>query len=209
MPNPGIARVDISGLVLAGGQGSRMGGVDKGLLVHQGQTLVQRALQRLAPQVGPLMISANRHLEDYARLGVPVWPDERTGFAGPLAGFFAGLSRCTTPWLVTVPCDSPDFPLDLVARLADAVIAQDADLAMPVVNSDEGLRRQPVFCLLRVDLLPSLRAFVDAGGAKIAAWALNQRHATVSFDNASAFANANSPSDLAALAAAASPPTAS
>ena len=125
-----IDRGDITGLILAGGRGSRMGGVDKGLQNHQGLPLALHALMRLAPQVGHAMINANRNLGAYEAMGVPVWPDGLADFAGPLAGFLVGLERCETPWLVTVPCDSPGFPEDLVLRLAAAAQAQGAELAM-------------------------------------------------------------------------------
>jgi molybdopterin-guanine dinucleotide biosynthesis protein A len=109
---------DVTGLVLAGGRGSRMGGVDKGLQNHRGVPLALHALLRLQPQVGALMVNANRNLGAYEAFGAPVWPDPIDGFVGPLAGFLAGLERCETPWMVTVPCDSPAFPEQLVERLA-------------------------------------------------------------------------------------------
>src|SRR5947209_14549865 len=124
-----IARDDITGLVLAGGRGSRMGGVDKGLQPHRGMPLAMQALLRLAPQVGALMINANRNLGAYESMGVPVWPDALPDYAGPLAGFLAGLERCETPYLVTVPCDSPLFPPDLVERLLAALERDDAEIA--------------------------------------------------------------------------------
>ena len=120
--NP-IAREDITGLVLAGGRGSRMGGVDKGLQDHRGIPLALHALRRLQPQVGTAMLSANRNLPDYEAMGVPVWSDSIEGYAGPLAGLLTGLEHARTDWLVTVPCDTPDFPSDLVDRLAEAAAA--------------------------------------------------------------------------------------
>ena len=120
---------DITGLILAGGRGSRMGGVDKGLQNHQGVPLAMHALLRLSPQVGEIMVNATRNLGAYESMGVPVWPDTLSDYAGPLAGFLTGLERCETPYLVTVPCDSPLFPHDLVARLAQALDANDAQVA--------------------------------------------------------------------------------
>ena len=120
---------DITGLILAGGRGSRMGGVDKGLQNHQGVPLAMHALLRLSPQVGEIMVNANRNLGAYESMCVPVWPDTLSDYAGPLAGFLTGLERCETPYLVTVPCDSPLFPHDLVARLAQALDANDAQVA--------------------------------------------------------------------------------
>ena len=131
-----IAARDITGLVLAGGQGTRMGGADKGLLPLAGRSLAWHALERLRPQVGSLAISANRNLQDYRALGVPVWPDLETGgaaFPGPLGGMLAGLSACPTEWLMVVPCDAPFFPQDLVARLAAGIAAQESGSALMAV----------------------------------------------------------------------------
>jgi molybdopterin-guanine dinucleotide biosynthesis protein A len=125
-----IAATDITGLVLAGGRGTRMGGVDKGLQSHLGLPLALHTLLRLQPQVGAVMINANRNLAAYEAMGAPVWPDALPDYPGPLAGMLAGLEHCETPWLLTVPCDTPGFPHDLAARLAQAAAAQDADIAM-------------------------------------------------------------------------------
>ena len=125
-----IERTHITGLILAGGRGSRMGGVDKGLQNHLGLPMAMHALMRLAPQVGEIMINANRNLGAYESMGVPVWPDSLPDYAGPLAGFLTGLERCETQWLLTVPCDTPLFPLDLAQRLAAAADAHDAEIAM-------------------------------------------------------------------------------
>ena len=156
---------EITGLVLAGGRGSRMGGIDKGLQNFAGVPLALHTLLRLQLQVGEAMVNANRNLAAYESFGVPVWPDGLADFAGPLAGFLVGLEHCETPWLVTVPCDSPRFPQDLVARLAAAASREDAEIAMASAREADGqLRAQPVFCLLRVDLLESLVRFTHAGG---------------------------------------------
>ena len=178
----------ITGLVLAGGRGTRMGGVDKGMQDFHGQPLAQHALERLRPQVGTLMLSANRHLADYAALGVPVWPDADVEFAGPLAGMLAGLAHCTTPYLATVPCDAPLFPLDLVACLA----AVQADIVVATAPDESGVQRlQPVFCLLRTDLRDSLAAFLAAGGRKVGQWMAQHHCVRVPFGDAQAFFNAN------------------
>ena len=126
----------ITGLVVCGGRGTRMGGVDKGLQNYNGMPLALHALMRLSPQVGHLMINANRNLAAYESLGAPVWPDPVGDFAGPLAGWQAGLERCETPFLVVVPCDSPHFPTDLVPRLAAALVREDADIAMACTQED-------------------------------------------------------------------------
>jgi len=190
----------ITGLVLAGGRGTRMGGVDKGLQPHRGLPLARHALERLRPQVGALLVNANRHLDTYRAWGVGVVTDAQADFAGPLAGMLAGLEAAQTPWLVTVPCDTPGFPADLVARLAAAAQAEGADLALAATREADGsLQPQPVFCLLRTALAPSLRAFLGAGQRKIDRWTAQHRGATVVFDDAGAFFNANTLDELAAL----------
>jgi molybdopterin-guanine dinucleotide biosynthesis protein A len=189
----------ITGLVLAGGRGSRMGGVDKGLQQHGGMPLVMHALTRLGHQVGQVMINANRNLGAYESFGVPVWPDAVPDYAGPLAGFQVGLEHCETPWLVTVPCDSPLFPDDLVARLAAAVVEHDAEIAMAATREDGVLQVQPVFCLLKTELLESLVKFTQSGQRKIDKWTALHRCIEVPFDDAHAFANANTPDELRQL----------
>jgi molybdopterin-guanine dinucleotide biosynthesis protein A len=189
-----MQRDAVTGLILAGGRGSRMGGVDKGLQTLRGAPLVRHALDRLAPQVGPLMISANRHLHIYAGFGVPVWPDEPPDYAGPLAGFLAGLSHCTTPWLMTAPVDTPRFPADTVARLAAVAV----DIAVPV-TMDDGRRRQPAFCLMRTALRDDLAEFVRGGGRKIDDWLGRHAVVEVPFDDVAAFFNANTLDELGRL----------
>jgi molybdopterin-guanine dinucleotide biosynthesis protein A len=190
----------ITGLVLAGGRGTRMGGVDKGLQPHRGLPLARHALERLRPQVGALLVNANRHLDTYRAWGVGVVADAQADFAGPLAGMLAGLEAAQTPWLVTVPCDTPGFPADLVARLTAAAQEEDTDVAIAATHEADGsLQPQPVFCLLRTALAPSLRAFLDAGQRKIDRWTVQHRCATVIFDDADAFFNANTLDELAAL----------
>ena len=200
--NPGI-----TGLILAGGRGSRMGGTDKGLQNFHGLPLALQTLMRLQLQSLPLqevLINANRNLAAYESLGVAVWPDSIDGFAGPLAGFQTGLERCETPLLLTVPCDTPLFPLDLVERLYTAMNAQNADIAMAAATEADGtVRPQPVFCLLKTDLLESLVKFTQGGGRKIDAWTGQHRCAIVPFDlpgdSTQAFANANTLAELQQL----------
>jgi len=201
-----ISPDDITGLVLAGGRGSRMGGVDKGLQNHLGMPLALHALLRLTPQVGHLMINANRNLGAYDSMGVPVWPDAGAGgaaggsdYPGPLAGFLAGLEHCETPYLVTVPCDTPNFPVDLVARLAAALVAEDAEMAMAATLEHGQVQTQPVFCLMAATLIESLVVFTQSGQRKIDRWTGAHRCATVVFDDAAAFANANTPDELQQL----------
>jgi molybdopterin-guanine dinucleotide biosynthesis protein A len=193
--------VEVTGLILAGGRGSRMGGVDKGLQNFRGMPLALQTLMRLQPQVGEVLVNANRNLAAYESLGVPVWPDALPDFAGPLAGFLTGLEHCETPWLVTVPCDTPLFPLDLVERLAQAVVADDAEIAMAAAPEQDGqLRAQPVFCLLKRELLESLVRFTHGGGRKIDAWTAQHRTVQVAFDRPGddprAFFNANTLGEL-------------
>ena len=195
-----VPHPDITGLVLAGGRATRMGGVDKGLQPHRGVPLARHALERLRPQVGALLVNANRHLETYRAWGVDVMPDAQADFAGPLAGLLAGLRAARTPWLVSVPCDTPGFPTDLVARLAAAAQAEGAAIAVAATREPDGrLQPQPVFCLLRTALAESLQAFLDGGQRKIDRWTAQHRCATVVFDDADAFFNANTLEELAAL----------
>ena len=199
-----LNKQDITGIILAGGRGSRMGGVDKGLQLFNGMPLVKNALALLKPQVGTLLVNANRNLNTYEALGVPVLTDDLADFAGPLAGFLAGLAHCTTPYLMTAPCDTPCFPADLVARLSETLVLENADIAMASSPDDTGkLCHQPVFCLIKRELLTSLQVFTDGGGRKIGAWAAQHRLARVPFnlahDNPKAFYNVNTLADLQQL----------
>jgi len=194
-----LDRALITGLVLAGGRGSRMGGVDKGLQLHAGVPLALHAIRRLMPQVGTVMLSANRHLDQYAEFGVPVWPDDTDERPGPLAGFLSGLTHCATRYLVTVPCDAPNFPTDLVTRLATELIAQQASIAIAATRAGDGLQLQPVFCLMTSDLQDDLRAYLQSGQRQVERWATQHHCATVLFDEVTAFANANTPQELQQL----------
>ena len=193
----------ITAVILAGGRGSRMGGVDKGLQNFNGVPLALHTLLRLSPQVGDVMINANRNLAAYESFGVPVWPDSTSmgDFAGPLAGFLTGLERCETPYLLTVPCDTPLFPHDLVARLADAFEEQSADFAVASAPEEDGqTRAQPVFCLMGTHMLESLHHFTQSGGRKIDAWTAQHKVVHVPFnlpgDDVHAFFNANTLAEL-------------
>ncbi len=191
-----IDKQDITGLILAGGRGSRMGGADKGLQNYRGMPLATHALMRLAPQVGEVMVNANRNLGAYESMGVPVWPDTLADYAGPLAGFLTGLERCETSYLVSVPCDSPLFPLDLVARLAQALEAAGAEIAMAATLENGVLQVQPVFCLMKAEVMESLVQFTHNGQRKIDKWTALHRCVEVRFDDAQAFANANTADEL-------------
>ena len=197
--------LSITGLILAGGRGARMGGVDKGLQNFNGTPLTLHTLMRLQMQdaatLSELMVIANRNLSAYESFGVQVWPDSTDGFAGPLAGFLTGLERCETDLLLTVPCDSPLFPLNLTQRLLDALIAEDAEIAVAAAKEEDGsVRAQPVFCLMRVSLLESLVKFMQTGGRKIDAWTAQHKTVLVPFDtddvDPRAFFNANTLEEL-------------
>jgi molybdopterin-guanine dinucleotide biosynthesis protein A len=187
---------DVTGLILAGGRGSRMGSVDKGLQAFRGKPMVQYALDRLSPQVASILINANQNLDVYKEFGMPVFSDEIEGFAGPLAGLQTGLLHCKTPFLASVPCDSPFFPLDLVSRLKDAILAQDADIAVAVTGSAGQTQPHPVFCLVRTALLPHLNEFLQSGQRKIDKWYANLKLATVHFGDDAAFSNINTKDEL-------------
>jgi len=188
--------IEVTGIVLAGGQGSRMGGVDKGLQPFRGKPMVAHAIERFAPQVDELLINANRNPEAYARFGHRVIADEIAGFAGPLAGFERGLAHASGALVATVPCDSPFLPLDLVARLRTALEAAGADLAV----AKTGAQAHPVFCLMRRSVHPSLVGFLARGERKIDRWYGALRVAEVAFDDeADAFLNINTRDELASL----------
>ena len=190
-----IARTDITGVVFAGGQGRRMGGVDKGLVELDGRALVAHVIERLAPQVRTLVINANQNCERYAAFGYPVVADVIPGFAGPLAGLHAAMAAATTPYVATSPCDSPFLPHDLVARLAAAFAETSVDLA--VARTFE--QPHPVFSLVRTDVRPHLETFLRGGGRKIDAWYATLRTTDVRFDDeADAFRNINTAAELAA-----------
>jgi len=188
-----MKRQAVTGLILAGGRGLRLGGVDKGLQPWRGTPLVDHALARLAPQVGGVMISANRNVADYATRGVRVLADASDDFPGPLAGILAGLRAAATPWLAVVPCDSPRLPADLVERLAGGIEGR----AGAVVRRADG-RLEPVCCLLSTTLADDLVRYLAEGGRKVEGWIAGHA-APVRFDrpeDATAFANLNTPDDL-------------
>lgn len=187
---------DITGLVLAGGRGTRMGSVDKGLQDFGGRPMVLHVIERLLPQVSELHINANQNLETYRAMGYPVSEDAVGGFAGPLAGLHSGLLHCRTPWLVTAPCDSPYLPLNLVEQLKASLHSAGADLAVPVTVEGGVRQPHPVFCLVRTDLLPHLTAFLEGGGRKVDAWYSSLCVVEVPFTDASAFRNINTMAEL-------------
>jgi len=186
----------VTGVILAGGQGRRMGGVDKGLRELRGKPLIAWVLERFAPQVDEVLINANQNLDVYARFGPRVISDEIGGFAGPLAGLQRGLGEASHPLVATVPCDSPFLPSDLVARLAAAMQAAQAQLAV----ARTGQQPHPVFCLCRRDVAPHLTRFLADGGRKIDAWYATLAVVEVAFDDEpDAFSNINTPEELRAF----------
>ena len=185
-------KAGITGLILAGGRGSRLGGVDKGLVDWRGRPLIAHVMERLRPQVDRILISANRNQQRYAAFG-PVVADRTNDFAGPLAGLQAGLAACTTPLLVCVPCDAPGLPLDLVFRLFTALTGNGADIA--VAQTVDGL--QPTFLLCRSEIAAKLDAWLTSGRRKVADWLDEVQAAHVAFADAAPFANFNTPEDLA------------
>jgi molybdopterin-guanine dinucleotide biosynthesis protein A len=188
--------IEVTGVVLAGGQGSRMGGIDKGLQVFRGRPFVGHVIERIAPQVDELLINANRNPEAYARFGYPVVADEIEGFAGPLAGFERGLAHAKGELVVTVPCDSPFLPSDLVKRMREALAARNADLAV----AKTGDQAHPVFSLMRRSVHASLREFLSKGQRKIDRWYAALAVVEVAFDDEpEAFVNINTPAELSGL----------
>lgn len=192
----------ITGLVLAGGRGARMGGADKGLQMLQGEALALHVMRRLAPQVGPLLVSANRHQDAYAALGAPwhaaVVADALPDYAGPLAGLLAGMRAARTEWLLAAPCDSPWLPSDLALRLAKAIEPDGADIATAkTVDATGETSLHPVFVLLRTSLADDLAAFLAAGERKVRAWYARHKAVEVAFADERAFYNINSLQELA------------
>lgn len=188
---------EISAVVLAGGRARRMGGRDKGLVTVDDRPMVQHIVQRIAPQVGTVLISANRNLEAYSRLGdYKVIPDELGEFEGPLAGMASALQVIDTPYLLTVPCDSPLLSDDLACRLFDALHDNDAEISVAC----DGKRLQPVFNLLRRNLLPSLLSYLESGERKIDRWYARHRTASADFsDRCDMFLNINTPQERTEL----------
>jgi len=183
----------VTGVILAGGLGRRMGGVDKGLQPLRGRPMVQWVIERFAPQVDELLVNANQNLDAYAARGHRVIPDVIGGFAGPLAGVHRGLTEAAHELVATVPCDSPFLPTDLVVRLRGALESQHAELAV----ARTGGQSHPVFCLCRKSVLASLTAFLESGGRKIDAWYSALNVVEVLFDDQpDAFSNINTEAEL-------------
>lgn len=190
----------ITGLILSGGRGVRVGGEDKGLLAFHGEAIVQRVFSRLKAQVKFIIVSANRHIEEYKQFGAPVVKDRLADFQGPLAGIEAVLSVCPTPYLVVVPCDAPFISQDLLLKLymemerssANIVYAQGRDEAGQVVA-------EPMFALIRTSTLSHLRAYLATGGRKVMGWYESLDCSSVFIEDQLCFANANTSEDFEKL----------
>lgn len=186
----------VTGIILAGGRGRRMGMRDKGLQPFNGKPMVKHVIDRIAPQVSQLIVNANRNGETYRRFGYPVFSDEPLDHSGPLAGFLTGLRHCETPCLVAVPCDTPFLPHELVEKLAFALEKEQADLAVACVRSGDACRIQPVFSLIKKTVRPHLESFLENGGRKIDSWYSTLKTVEVCFNDPHAFENINTPDDL-------------
>ncbi len=186
----------ISAIILSGGRATRMNGLDKGLVQLQQKPLIAHVIARLKPQVDEIFINANREIAQYQVFGLPVLKDENEEFIGPLAGFSLGLQHAKHDYVLTVPCDSPLLPLDLVQRLMAALLEHGADIV--VASSDSNAH--PVFCLMRKTMLPSLLAYIESGERRVSAWQKSQQYIEVDFSDCNdAFTNLNTFDNLAAL----------
>ena len=186
--NPGV-----TGVILAGGEGRRMGGQDKGWVDFDGQPLIQHVINRLQPQTQTLLINANRNLSAYAALGFKVIEDQQTGFHGPLMGMLTGLNAASDDWVMFVPCDGPFLPEDLVARLLDAALAAQTRIAVAA----EAGRLQPVVVLLHRSLAADLQQAMAQGERKPDRWYAQMGMTQVECD-AQSLRNFNRPEELAA-----------
>jgi molybdenum cofactor guanylyltransferase len=189
-------REDITGLVLAGGRAERMGGTDKGLILLNGKPMIEHVIAALRTEIDNLLINANRNLNKYAAFGYPVIPDIVDGYLGPLSGIASGMRTAGTRYIVTAPCDSPLIAGNLVRRLYETLIREGADISV----AHDGERMQPVFALIRRDLLLNLLDYLNAGQCKVDRWFAQHRLAVAYFrDQPEAFRNVNSPAERAEL----------
>lgn len=195
-PDMTVPRREITAVILAGGRARRMGGKDKGLIQLDGRPMVAHVMAALRPQVGELMINANRNLDRYAEFGYRVITDAVGDFSGPLAGVASALQSSRTRYILTVPCDSPLMPDDLVARLYSTLRSRDAEIAV----AHDGERMQPVFSLLPRNLADSLLGFLAEGERRIDRWFTYHKTVTADFsDKADTFLNVNTDEERLAL----------
>ena len=188
---PEVERV--AAVILAGGQGSRMGGADKGLIEYQGRPLIEWLLMTLTPQVDELVISANRNLERYAEYGHRILADTLPDYPGPLAGILAALQAVSAAWLAVTPCDTPRLPSDLVVRLLDSARHAQVPLA---VAADE-TRMHPTCFVVRTDQCNELTACLARGERAVRRWQATLPSVSVRFE-AACLINVNHPEDLRA-----------
>ncbi len=188
----GISSQDLTAVILAGGRGRRMGGSDKGLVELEGRPLIAHILNAIAPQVGTVLINANRNAKQYEALGYPVVSDTLDGFQGPLAGFASAMAAATTPYILTLPCDGPLVPPDYAARMMDTLEIPGSEIAV----AHDGNRMQPVYALLPVRLMADLEGFLAQGDRKIDLWYARRRTVLADFsDRPDTFRNINTPQD--------------
>ena len=185
----------ISAVILAGGRSQRMGGTDKGLIDLNGKPLVQHLIDRIAPQVDELLISANRHTGQYRQLGYPVIGDEQQEFLGPLAGIASAMEISKYPLLLVVPCDTPFLPNDLVQCMLRQLQSHNSDICL----AHDGQRLQALISLLRTSLLPDLKRNIAANKLKVTGWMMEQNHSIAQFHDPAAFCNINTPEELASV----------
>ncbi len=187
---------DVTAIVLAGGQGKRLGGLDKGLQLLQGRPLVAYVLERLEKQVETILISANRNISRYQVYGYPVFPDSIAGYPGPLAGFLTGLQHCKTPYLATVPCDTPFIHKQLIRRLRTALETSASDIAVAMTEDHGTSKMQPVFTLMKNHLGNQLKAYLENNGRKLDQWFATLKMIPVHFKEKESFANINTSEEL-------------
>jgi molybdenum cofactor guanylyltransferase len=188
--------MSISAIILSGGRATRMGGIDKGLVSLHGKPLLLHVIERIQPQVNELLINANRELSTYQSFGLPVYTDEQVDFIGPLAGFYIGLTHAKHPYLLTVPCDAPNLGNDIANRLLQALIEQNAEIA--VAQSDG--HAHPVISMCRISTLPSLITAIHQNVRKVSTWQKSLHYIEVNFDDCrDSFINLNTLDDIASL----------
>ncbi len=190
----------ITGLILAGGKAKRMGGIDKGLFVINEKYLISHVIQNLESQVEVLLINANRNIEIYKTFNKPIVLDLTDERLGPLGGIQAGLSKCETPYMISIPCDVPKIPLNICEKLYLKLLEEKADCAMPLTTDINGIERtHPAILLLKTNLVDSLNVFLDSGERKIDKWTRDLKCIEVKFENESGFININKPDDISSI----------
>lgn len=187
-----IEKNNITAVILSGGRSSRMQGEDKGLILLNNKPLINYVVDVVNSKVDRLLISANRNIEAYQQYG-EVITDELTDFQGPLAGISSALSRATTTYLLTLPCDSPMINKTVIDRLVDTMDRANVDICV----ADDGLRIHPTIALIKTSLKDNLLAFLDSGERKLGLWIERNNFQKVDFsDQPKVFVNLNNPQDF-------------